>query len=338
MITKKYVTATISEAQEKIFQEMGPNAMILTSRQIKYRGLRALFSADKVEIVAAVDEEDYNLFHQRKTQTPQEKQEESPEESGVYQDPRFSRFSPNLLGKIPLNYTGQESDQEDMLSVAKRLIDRFNQAEKKSFLDLEVAGPICLKYGEPTLFALFGPSGVGKSSLGIKILLQYREELGKKVAMVFVKNEKIGELEAIQAYAAVYDIPFFTITSRDDIISFVQSHRNFDLLLVDGLKEPVKLANELHVIVVLSATTKEEDNVAFVSQNSAWKPQSLAFTKLDETTKLESIAITSKKTNIPVSYLSIGSAMNDTLIIADPETLDKITTQRRTQETKIIVP
>lgn len=68
MIVKKYLVNTVEEVQKLILQELGPNAVILTSRHIRYKGLKALFFSNKVEVIAAVDEAEYHQFEQIKMQ------------------------------------------------------------------------------------------------------------------------------------------------------------------------------------------------------------------------------------------------------------------------------
>jgi flagellar biosynthesis GTPase FlhF len=72
MIIKKYVVNTVDEVQELISRDLGPNAVILTSRHIQHKGLKALFFSNKVEVVAAVDEQDLQTFEQMKAQQKQQ--------------------------------------------------------------------------------------------------------------------------------------------------------------------------------------------------------------------------------------------------------------------------
>lgn len=68
MIVKKYLVNTVEEVQKLISQELGPNAVILTSRHIRYKGLKAFFFSNKVEVIAAVDEAEFHQFEQMKMQ------------------------------------------------------------------------------------------------------------------------------------------------------------------------------------------------------------------------------------------------------------------------------
>lgn len=70
MLMKTYLVRTLEEAEQLINREMGPDAVILTSRQIKPRGLKALFVPSRVEVTAAIDEKDWEAFKTLKVGPP----------------------------------------------------------------------------------------------------------------------------------------------------------------------------------------------------------------------------------------------------------------------------
>ena len=74
MIIKKYLVSTIEEVEALISRDLGPNAVILTSRQIKYKGLKSLFFSNKIEVVAAVEDnemQNYNEFSENANVSPE---------------------------------------------------------------------------------------------------------------------------------------------------------------------------------------------------------------------------------------------------------------------------
>src|SRR5699024_2637143 len=55
MKVKKFVAATMPEAMKKIRSDLGSEAVILQSREIKDGGFLGLFKKRKIEVVAALD-------------------------------------------------------------------------------------------------------------------------------------------------------------------------------------------------------------------------------------------------------------------------------------------
>lgn len=67
MKIKKYIVKVLSEVDSMIRRDLGPNAVILTVRQIKYKGIKSLFFSDQLEVVAAVDENDLVIHQDKKS-------------------------------------------------------------------------------------------------------------------------------------------------------------------------------------------------------------------------------------------------------------------------------
>ena len=57
MIVKKYLVDKLEDAEALIRRDLGPDAVILTSRPINYKGLKSWLFSNKIEIVAAVEED-----------------------------------------------------------------------------------------------------------------------------------------------------------------------------------------------------------------------------------------------------------------------------------------
>lgn len=103
MILKKYLVNSIEEAEEQIHRDLGPNAVILTMRQLKYKGLKNLFFSNNMEVVAAVDENDLRLFQEDKKpgssiaiEIPATPGIQAEAEKSVEEQPQPARNEPDL--------------------------------------------------------------------------------------------------------------------------------------------------------------------------------------------------------------------------------------------------
>lgn len=61
MIVKKYIGDSVDEVESLMVNELGPNAIILTSRLVKGKGLKRFFTKNRIEIVAAIEEETLSM-------------------------------------------------------------------------------------------------------------------------------------------------------------------------------------------------------------------------------------------------------------------------------------
>ncbi|MFC4768803.1 flagellar biosynthesis protein FlhF [Effusibacillus consociatus] len=66
MIVKRYVVKDMPEALTKIRQDLGHDAVILSSKKIKQRGLFGLFSVTQLEVVAAVNDKEPQIAEKKK--------------------------------------------------------------------------------------------------------------------------------------------------------------------------------------------------------------------------------------------------------------------------------
>ncbi len=57
MRVKRYVVDTLPDALHKIRQELGNDAVILNTKQLKVGGFLGMFGKKKIEVIAAIDNE-----------------------------------------------------------------------------------------------------------------------------------------------------------------------------------------------------------------------------------------------------------------------------------------
>ncbi|MCR5691082.1 MAG: flagellar biosynthesis protein FlhF [Eubacterium sp.] len=77
MIIKKYTAKTELEAIEQAKADLGPNAVVMNVKKVQPKGLRKLFAKAKVEVTAALDEnQDYSQGQGKKTAPGKEDKKE----------------------------------------------------------------------------------------------------------------------------------------------------------------------------------------------------------------------------------------------------------------------
>ncbi|GAX90541.1 flagellar biosynthesis protein FlhF [Effusibacillus lacus] len=73
MIVKRYVVKDMPEALAKIKQDLGHEAVILSSKKIKQRGFLGIFTTTQLEVVAAVNDREAGIPHKSRPNPPIEK-------------------------------------------------------------------------------------------------------------------------------------------------------------------------------------------------------------------------------------------------------------------------
>ena len=167
-----------------------------------------------------------------------------------------------------------------------------------------------------------GPSGAGKTSLMLKIA-KHPSFFGRHnttiISILPEENKEIPYQNPATLYAE-YDIPVQTVRNIEEMILALDRANNFDQILIDTPSMPVHEARArkmllylkriiepllpIQVHLVLNATRAlDEFDLSYI-QRLPIRPDSIAFTHLDETKGLGRLAEWMIQTKLPVQFAS----------------------------------
>ncbi len=218
----------------------------------------------------------------------------------------------------------------DMETPVEDRTQRLNALKHEIALRVKTTGPLCLKYGQATIATLVGPSGVGKTTTLMKLAVQYAIQLQKRVGIISLDVNKMGGQAQIKGLAIKYGIDCEVAATGHVLSSQIAAWSDKELILVDtsgtnqyqwqqidSLGDILGVIDDLHVYLAVSATTKDLDVYGIVQQFSRLNPESLVFTKLDETISHGILVNVCEKTKMPISYITLGTRIPEDLKIAD---------------------
>jgi flagellar biosynthesis protein FlhF len=81
--------------------------------------------------------------------------------------------------------------------------------------------------------ALVGPSGVGKTTTLAKLAAFWSMRGGKKVAMISLDSYRLGAAEQLKTYARIMGLPVSVVRDREEFLQAVELYENLDHVLVD---------------------------------------------------------------------------------------------------------
>lgn len=356
MMIKSFIVESADKAEDLIHEKMGPNAVILTLRRAKENG-------HLLEVVAAVDENDFHAYQEligheeglvkdmdfsqvlnrikldlsqkflpqtsdRKTQHEQispaghEEKKNPPDIEFLLDKGADASVAKELHLKLLMRLLSYDAQNPEAF---------FNSMKKEIASMIMTTGPICLSKEGPTIIALVGPSGVGKTTMLVKIALEYIYELNKRAILLSIDQHTIGAFEQSFILTNHFNVPFERARTQAELAEAIKACQDFDLILIDTCgcspfqtelmdetEEILSVVDNLQVHLALSATTKDIDAMAIVKQFGRFLPESLMITKIDETLSLGLLLNLCHHTRMAISYLSNGPYIPQNLKVADP--------------------
>lgn len=243
------------------------------------------------------------------------------------------RYAFNLIKKASFELGSSEAPQAHN---PERILD---QIAGEIMLSTEVLSPLAgIQAGSragqgPSVIALVGPTGVGKTTTVAKMASEAILRRNLKVGLINLDSYKVAAFDQLGTYAKILNVPFRSVATVEDLKVAVQDFQGLDLVLIDttgrsqrdpeSLKEMQAMLQgigELKSQLVLSATTRDAELYDMASRFAIFKPQGIIVSKLDEATIFGSIYNVCQRVKLPLLYFTTGQRV--------PEDIEEATRER----------
>ncbi|WP_047375355.1 flagellar biosynthesis protein FlhF [Exiguobacterium sp. ZOR0005] len=339
MQIKKFTGKTMSEAMAKVKQELGDEAVILNSRQVK-TGWFGLFASKQVEVIAALEKAPLHtkprteaIPVKRPTAPEARKQKPAPDVAPVLSVPRRLPLGmehiETLLSTESFQGTAWEEQLNELFYTTKSIeaVEQFVHDQiERAFPPV----PDTLRY-----VMLVGPTGVGKTTTLAKLAAHYKLDEGKTVGLITTDTYRIAAIEQLKTYAEILNIPVEVAYDFDDFKRAKQLFARKDIVLIDtagrNFRDEAYVEqfhqhhdfSETNLSLVLSLTSKLKDMEMIYSQFEQLPLGSLIFTKADETSDIHAMYKLVHDSGLPVAWLTDGQEVPDDLVEGTPERLTR---------------
>jgi flagellar biosynthesis protein FlhF len=172
----------------------------------------------------------------------------------------------------------------------------------------------------PALVVIFaGPPGAGKTTTLIKLAI--REFLAQRqpVRILSLDPQRIAAHEKLRSFASIIGVGFSALNSVQEFQRAAEESRNKGVVLVDtpgfspaeldGAGEIARCFEPLaqkQVHLVLPASMKRADLLRTIQDYALFHPDFLLFTKLDETQSLGALLSAALESDKPLSFFANG--------------------------------
>jgi flagellar biosynthesis protein FlhF len=361
MNRKVFKAANIQQAIADIKEKLGPDAMILNTRKIPPSALDP-YSGPMFEVEAAVPEQDFSQGHGTREQWVKAIKDDIAdikdiicvaglgagmhnmvtgnfESIGILASLLRAGLSEKLAGLI-IGKAGMAMDEDrnppDRETRVKSLKNRvmsecMNLIAVRDFFTRDSLS------GMPHAAAFVGPTGVGKTTTIAKLAAHLSFHRKMRVGLVSIDNYRVGAFEQLKAYASIMGIPCVPAFSAQDlscaldrmksmdiVLIDTAGHSHFDKPKIDAILKIMKPDFRISAHLVLSVTAESIIMKEAASAFSVFRPDSVVFTKIDETKRCGKILDQINDMKLPVSMVTDGQRVPEDLIVPDKKQLLKI--------------
>jgi flagellar biosynthesis protein FlhF len=226
----------------------------------------------------------------------------------------------------PLSARFAEAGRVEPAAVATMVTARIAQA-------VRTAAPIAAgRPGAPTIVALVGPTGVGKTTTIAKLAAHFALRERKGVGLLTLDTYRIAAIEQLRTYARIIDVPLEVALSPAELPDALARLRNASIIFIDtagrSQRDSMKI-NDLkgffekkrptQMHLVLSATAERSAIADTIDKFSIYNPDRILITKLDEMPSYGKLLDISSLAPLPVSYVTTGQDVPDDIQAAVPE-------------------
>lgn len=303
---KTFKADSMREALRLVREELGPDAIIVRTRQLSRPGLLG-HRPSGVEIVAGKGMVTGVATTSAPTATPREDREIE----GLFRD---EELSDSFVEQAAQTFSEGRGD------VA---IDRIIE-----WLASSVRWDARVVSGSRTMAALVGPSGSGKTITAAKLAAQAVRR-GQSVGLIAADFRKIGASDQLARLAELLDVSFAEVADASEMNDARQSLGDLDLLLVDTPSLPGldargerRLAELLPAdaerLLVMPLTVRDSVATRAIDAAAPLAPSRLIVTKYDESPHLGPVISMARRAGLPLAFVGTGDRVIEDLAPADP--------------------
>ncbi len=265
---KTYRANTMKEALARVRRDLGGDAIILASREVRRRRLFGLGPREVIEVRASAtmpsgqssffnEEAGKNLSseHGGSTLSAASQAQFGAQLSQLHamvetlsRQGRIDHLLPDLPGELVSTYARLvEAEIPEVLArrLVRHVADNLEPEQLENLASLQIAlceaveqgipiaPPIRAVAGTRRMVALVGPTGVGKTTTVAKLAASFKLIHGLRVGLITVDTYRIAAVEQLKTYAEIIDLPLAVANDPGQMTKAVEELGEVDMVFID---------------------------------------------------------------------------------------------------------
>jgi flagellar biosynthesis protein FlhF len=322
MRLKRYLAPTMPEGLRIVRQELGENAVILSTRKVKLTDGKT-----GLEITAAVDP----------TSLPPSPRNTPEKPTGYTAESLVHGTAAAQLEHLLASHGVALAVSQKIARAAEALADTGFSTEDALEMVLgkmvRFVRPAQVQQpGKPLL--LVGPTGAGKTTTLAKLAIERRRH-GHSIGFITMDTYKIGGAAQLRIYAEALKEPLHTVKTAADLHAALAALKDKEFVFIDTaginpfersrMDDLTTLTDglSLDVALVLPSNLNTLELNTLPKAFAPLHPSLLLFSKLDETAHLGGLVNAAVGSHLPLCYATDGQRVPQDLLELDAQSLSR---------------
>jgi flagellar biosynthesis protein FlhF len=323
MQVKHYRQPSVREAFRAIREDLGPDALVLSSAYVSARGWRGWVGMREVLVTAqaptrAVDNDDGRSVGGGRRPADTSRPAAAPATGVVAARLVAAGIDPALADAVAAGIPTREQRG-------------LSAAGVRRALEAHLAPLAGADHTYAPVEVFIGPPGVGKTTTIAKIAAQERVRHGRSLGMIAADAFRAGAVEQLRTFAAIIGAPFRAARTAEEIGRAIDMARH--TLLVDtagrspadgdlrDLRRLLARRDDVRTHLVLPGDTSVRSARRIFQTFADARPDRVVLSKLDEAEAPSALVLWLMERGIPVSYVTDGQRVPEDLVAATPAAL-----------------
>jgi flagellar biosynthesis protein FlhF len=341
MIIRRYRGKTLESLRETVVKEMGNNAVIIHSQKLNENGIIGKFKGKAYEIIAAIEEPvtEGELSSGKDVNIDELMSSQKSHYLGIR---RSMKLMDDKLASLDSRFeqmaTTKESSDRDFPPMLKnvhkdwhrKILSRIKDPDNASTEEFQsalgefipTAGGIFFRQttgNRPDIYALAGPTGVGKTTTLAKLAAQAVLKSKLNVGLITIDTFRVGAVDQLREYSTLLGVELAVVFTAKEMDKQIEKFQDKDIILIDSqgrgpfdeegintIKETLKTIKDVNILLTVPTGIRKEDAVKIFNSFRCLSPSCMILTKSDETTCCDGLTTLFDLADIPVIYVTDG--------------------------------